>query len=115
MNDQEPPGISQDEISLLTTDDKRWKRVEDQFNAMNLRLSNQDMAIEKTASTVRQVAEDTAFMRQALADGMATVRFFCRLAAAWRFLLKQVFLPIGVPLLLLYVVALAAGHKEVPA
>ncbi|WP_213765727.1 hypothetical protein [Caballeronia sp. dw_19] len=59
MNGQERPGISDKEITSLTTDDKRWKDVANQFAAVNLRLSNQDVVIDSTTTAVKQIAEDT--------------------------------------------------------
>jgi hypothetical protein len=55
-----------------------------------LRLSAQDVAIAENTALTKSVSEDTAFIRAAWAEGNVAVRFFCRLAAAWRFLLKQV-------------------------
>jgi hypothetical protein len=76
---------------------------EDEFRkSVVLRLSAQDVAIAENTALTKSVSEDTAFIRAAWAEGIVAVRFFCRLAAAWRFLLKQVLLPIGLPLLTLY-------------
>lgn len=102
MREQDQSGITEDELESLTTDDKRWKDVGKQFAAMNIRLSNQDVVIESTAAAVKQIAEDTKAMRDAWNDGVAVKRFFCRLAEAWKFMLKQVLFPFGVPLLALY-------------
>lgn len=99
MTDQ-PPGISEYEIEALTTEDKRWSDVARQFAAINLRQSNQDVEIAnlkvgmtENTSITRQIAEDTKAMREAWADGVATKRFFCRLATAWEFMLKRVLVP----------------------
>ncbi|MFM0022206.1 hypothetical protein [Paraburkholderia azotifigens] len=76
---------------------------EDEFRkSVVLRLSAQDVAIAENTELTKAVAEDTAFIRAAWAEGIVAVRFFCRIAAAWRFLLKQVFLPIGFPVIGLY-------------
>ncbi len=78
------------------------------------RLNAQDAAIQENTTLTKKVAEDTAFMREAWKDGIATVRFFCRLAAAWRFLLKHVMLPVGIPGLFLYALIYYADHGAVP-
>lgn len=114
MNDQEPPGISSQEILSLTTDDKRWKDVATQFAAVNLRLSNQDVVIDSTASAVKQIAEDTKAMRDAWNDGVAVKRIFCRLAEAWSFMLKKVFLPVVLPIVLMWSLARIMNHEPLP-
>lgn len=78
------------------------------------RLNAQDVAIAENTALTKSVSEDTAFMRAAWADGIATVRFFCRLAAAWRFLLRQVVIPVGIPGLFIYALVYYANHKEFP-
>jgi hypothetical protein len=103
MNDHDSTGISESEIEALTTEDKRWNWVLKQLHALNLRQSTQDVELatvkgsvaENTAIT-KQIAEDTAAMREAWADGVATKRFFCRLAQGWDFLLKKICVPIGI-------------------
>ncbi|MDR5729327.1 MAG: hypothetical protein RB191_18075 [Terriglobia bacterium] len=114
MSDQEQPGISEQEITTLTTDDKRWKDVANQFAAVNLRLSNQDVVIDSTATAVRQIAEDTKAMRDAWNDGVAVKRIFCRLAEAWAFLLKKVFVPVVLPLIFLWSLARVMNHEPLP-
>ncbi|MCA8195489.1 hypothetical protein [Burkholderia vietnamiensis] len=66
------------------------------------RLDKQDKAIAKNTEVTEKVAEDTAFIRSAWAEGISAVRFFCRLAAAWRFLMRHVLIPMGLPVLGLY-------------
>ncbi|MFM0155706.1 hypothetical protein [Paraburkholderia sediminicola] len=114
MNEQDRAGISEDELASLTTDDKRWKDVGKQFAAMNLRLSNQDVVIDSTAAAVRQIAEDTKVMRDAWNDGVAVKRFFCRLAEAWTFLLRKVFIPVVLPMVGLWAIARIVNHEALP-
>lgn len=42
-----------------------------------------------------KIAEDTSAIRSLQEDAAAAVRFFCRLAKWWRFLMRYVILPIG--------------------
>ncbi|WAL81465.1 hypothetical protein OYT13_16630 [Pandoraea sp. XJJ-1] len=67
-----------------------------------LRMSAQDIAIAENTALTQQVADDTAFIRSAWAEGIVAVRFGCRLAAAWRFLMRSVFLPFVAPFAALY-------------
>lgn len=65
-------------------------------------MSSMSTELTENTNTTRRIADDTAFIRATWADGVAIVRFGCRVAAAWRFMFKEVFLPIGLPLLALY-------------
>jgi len=88
---------------------------EDEFRARVVeRLAAHDNAISENTTVTKQVAEDTAFIRSILADVAAGARMLCRLAAAWRFLIRQVVLPIGLPVLCLYVLFLVAAHRPIP-
>ncbi|WP_168793613.1 hypothetical protein [Paraburkholderia aromaticivorans] len=113
--------LSDDELSSLTHGDQ-WKRnVDKQFQALNLRQSNTDVEManikndvaENTALT-RQIADDTKAMRDAWADGVAMKRFFCRLADAWTFLLRKVFLPGLVTVLVLVIVKAILWGAKIP-
>lgn len=99
-------GISESEIEALTTEDKRWNWVLKQLHALNLRQSTQDVelatvkgSVAENTNITKQIAEDTKAMREAWADGVATKRFFCRLAQGWDFLLKKVCIPVGITLI----------------
>ncbi len=98
-------GISDSEIEALTTEDKRWNWVLNQLRALNLRQSTQDVelatvkgSVAENTNITKQIAEDTKAMREAWADGVATKRFFCRLAQGWDFMLKRVCVPVGITL-----------------
>lgn len=78
------------------------------------RLNAQDAAIQENTTLTKSIAADTAFMREAWKDGIATVRFFCRLAAAWRFLLRQVVVPVGLPGVFIYALWYYAHYGMVP-
>jgi hypothetical protein len=97
-------------------DDKMISMPDDEFrlHVVN-RLNAQDEAIQENTALTRNVAADTAFMREAWKDGIATVRFFCRLAAAWRFLLRQVVVPVGLPAVFIYALIYYANHGTVPS
>ncbi len=88
--------------------------VVDRLNAHEAAIAENTAVTRKVEATADQVAEDTAFIRNILGDVAAGARLMCRLAASWRFLIRQVVLPIGFPLLGLYVVFLVLGHRPVP-
>jgi len=101
--DQQPPlsgffyfrGLMEDKDMIEMPDQEFRRAVVERFNS-------QDTAIAENTTLTRVVAEDTAFIRSILGDVAAGARLMCRLAAAWRFFLKQMFMPIGLPLLALY-------------
>ena len=68
---------------------------------------------ENTDAT-RQIANDTAFIRAAWADGVSTIRFFCRLAAAWRFLLRSVVVPVLLPASVFWAFLRIVHHESLP-
>lgn len=89
---------------------------EDEFRTYVVqRFEAQGAEIAENTAVTRQVAADTAFMREAWKDGIATVRFFCRVAAAWRFLLRQVVVPVGLPAVFIYALVYYASHGQVPS
>ena len=89
---------------------------EDEFRTYVVqRFEAQGAEIAENTAVTRQVAADTAFMREAWKDGIATVRFFCRLAAAWRFLLRQVVVPVGMPGVFIYALWYYAHYGTVPS
>lgn len=105
MTDHDSMGISEGEIEAITAEDRRWNWVTTQLGALNLRQSTQDVeianvkvSVAENTSITKQIAEDTKAMREAWADGVATKRFFCRLAMAWDFILKKVCVPVGITL-----------------
>jgi len=121
MTDQEQPGISEGELESLTTDDKRWKDVANQFAAVNLRLSSQDVVIngqgtkiDALTTVIEKISEDTGAMRAAWNEGVATKRFFCRLAEAWKFLYRQMFIPLVVPGVFIYAAGFYAVNGRFP-
>lgn len=120
MTQNTPPG-TEENFASLTTEENRWKNVEKQFLAVNLRLSTQDVEIASVKTEVgsntklmQQIADDTQAIRVAWNDGVAAKRLFCRLADAYRFVRKELLVPIVLPLLALYAIGYYATHGTMP-
>jgi hypothetical protein len=121
MSNHEPAGISAHEIETLTTEEAFRKSVVDQFAAVNLRLSTQDIAIasiakqgDSTDQKLDVLLTKTSTMVDAWADGVEIKRMFCRLARVWEFLLKKVALP-GLVTAVVYVLIRAIfWHGAIP-
>lgn len=87
---------------LSLPDDEFRAHVVEYLAAHDAAIAENTAVTRKVEATADQVAEDTAFIRSILGDVAAGARLMCRLAAAWRFFLKQMFMPIGLPFLALY-------------
>lgn len=84
------------------------RHVVDRFNA-------QDAAIGENTALTKQVADDTRFIRETWKEGVTAVRFFCRLAEAWRFFVRSMMLPVGLPALGVWVLIYYAMYGTVPS
>jgi hypothetical protein len=78
------------------------------------RFNAQGAAIQENTTLTKAVAEDTAFIRSILDDVAAGARLMCRLAAAWKFLLRQVFIPVVLPLAGLWTLICIVHHQPLP-
>lgn len=121
-NNHQPPSGGFFLSGALMIDQHRIAELEKQMAASTARADNfekcmADMRAELTenTTTTKQIAADTAFIRGAWADGVAVVHFGCRLAAAWRFLLRQVFVPVVLPIGVLYGLWCIHDGRTVPA
>lgn len=93
----------------LNGNDERFKRGEEKFSEVadalldiKAHLLSQDTAMATMAEKIDNNVQGTQSIVEMWNGGVKAVRFFCRLAEAWRFLMKQVLLPFGLPLLALY-------------
>ena len=113
MTKPSPEGISfsgdpVDARDMIDMPEQDFRRaVVERFNA-------QGVAIEENTTLTKAVAEDTAFIRSILGDVAAGARLMCRLAAAWRFLLRQVFIPVVLPLAALWTLIRIVHHDTLP-
>jgi hypothetical protein len=99
---------------LSLPDDEFRAHVVEYLVAHDAAIAENTAVTRKVEAKAEQVADDTAFIRSILTDVAAGARLLCRLATAWRFLIRQFVLPIGLPFLALYVVMLVISHRPVP-
>lgn len=104
------------EFEALTTEEEFRKAVllfidttKKEFSDINTRLNTQDAAIAQNTAVTITLANETKSVREFMSDGASAARFFCRLAAAWRFVWKWIVIPFCVPLALIY----SAGYYKV--
>ena len=91
-----------------------FKGIRQRFDTVDTRLSEQDDAIAKNTALTLSVADGTKSVREFMNDGASAARFFCRLAAAWRFGLRWVALPICLPIGGIYAAAYYDAHGHFP-
>jgi hypothetical protein len=113
--------MEKEEFEALTTDEafrkavmKGFSDIGNQLVAMNVRLSNQDVAIAQNTALTQTVNQETKAVREFMADGAMAAKFFCRIAAAWRFFLKWIFVPFCVPFGGLYAIGYYKAHGSFP-
>lgn len=86
----------------LERGDQRFAEVTEALSRITTHLQNQDTKMDCMEKKIDKVVQGTEDVVSMWSGGVKAVRFFCRLAEAWKFVLKQVFLPIGLPALALY-------------
>jgi hypothetical protein len=69
--------------------DKAWRE------AILSRFVEQAALYTKLSERVEDLAKSTAALVELQRDGESAMRFFCRLAKVWRFILHYVILPLG--------------------
>jgi hypothetical protein len=90
----------------LKAGDRRFSRLEaridrsDQETRQHLR--SQDEKIDELVRVVQRVDQNTSSIIETWNDGARAVRFFCRLAQGWRFMLTEVAKPVIIPALIVY-------------
>ena len=97
------------------SDQHRIAELEQRVDGMEQCMSAMRTELTENTTTTRRIADDTAFIRATWAEGVAVVRFGCRIAAAWRFLLRQVFVPVVLPIGVLYGLWCIHSGRAIPA
>ncbi|CAN0620573.1 putative phage transmembrane protein [Burkholderia multivorans] len=102
----------------LRAGDRRFSRLERRIDesdaAVKSHLQQQDEKIDEVVSTVAKIQANTQFMVDTWESGARAVRFLCRLADAWRFLSRQVAIPVMAFGAVALIVIRYARHEPVP-
>lgn len=90
----------------LRAGDRRFSRLEARIDRSDQEtrqhLHDQDEKIDELVRVVQRVDQNTSSIIETWNDGARAVRFFCRLAQGWRFLLAEVAKPVVIPALIVY-------------
>lgn len=102
----------------LRAGDKRFSRLEARIDRSDHEvrghLQQQDDKIDAIASAVARIDANTSSIIETWNEGAKAVRFFCRVADAWRFLLRQVAIPVVLPAVGLYALWHYAHYHAFP-
>lgn len=103
----------------LKAGDKRFSRLEARIDRsdhdVHGRFQQQDEKIEAVMKVVARIDKNTSSIIETWNEGAKAVRFFCRIAEAWRFLLRQVAIPVVLPGVGLYAIWHYAHYHAFPA
>ncbi|WCM21344.1 hypothetical protein NDK50_07825 [Paraburkholderia bryophila] len=79
----------------LQKGDERFAEVTDALSRITTHLQSQDATMASLAGKLDKVVDGTDSIVGMWNGGVKTVRFFCRAAEAWTFMLKKVLFPFG--------------------
>ncbi|PRC92686.1 hypothetical protein [Solimicrobium silvestre] len=92
----------------------KFGEVADALSKITAHLQSQDAAMSLMADKVNQNAEGTQSILEMWNGGVKTVRFFCRLAEGWRFFIREMLIPVFLPLMGIGVVIYYFNHGDFP-
>jgi hypothetical protein len=102
----------------LKAGERRFSKLEQRLEKLDSdvreHLRKQDGQIADIASVAASIQQNTQSIIDTWNDGARAVRFFCRLAQAWRFMLRQVIVPVGLPGIGLYAIWYYAHFHTFP-
>jgi hypothetical protein len=102
----------------LKAGERRFSRLEQRLDRsdqeVKQHLRQQDDKIDEIVSAVARIDANTSSIIETWNEGAKAVRFFCRVAEAWRFLLRQVAIPVVLPGVALYALWHYAHYHAFP-
>lgn len=102
----------------LKAGDKRFSRLEARIDRSDHEvrghLQQQDDKIDAIVIAVARIDANTSSIIDTWNEGAKAVRFFCRVAEAWRFVLRQVAIPVVLPGIGLYALWHYAHYHAFP-
>ncbi|EPS1221712.1 hypothetical protein ACVBR5_000943 [Burkholderia cenocepacia] len=94
--------------------DKSDRDVREHLQKQDGQIADIAMVVSETAAAVALIRENTQSIIETWNEGARAVRFFCRLAQGWRFLLRQVLIPVGLPAIGVYALWHYAHYHTFP-
>ena len=102
----------------LKRGDERFAEVAEALSSITTHLKQQDAALAQMGAKLDAVVKGTEDVVSMWSGGVAAVRFFCRCAEAWTFLLKKVLFPVGTfVVIVLFLIAIISyrEHGQFPS
>jgi hypothetical protein len=98
----------------LDRGEEKFSEVAEALMSIKGHLQSQDQTMAALAAKLDTVVTGTDSIVGMWSGGVKTVRFFCRLAESWTFLLRKVFIPVVLPLTGVWALAQIASHEALP-
>lgn len=98
----------------LKRGDERFAEVTEALSRITTHLQQQDATMADMGGKLDKVIQGTEDVVSMWNGGVKAARFFCRLAEAWRFLIRQVVIPVALPGVGLYAVWYYAHYGRFP-
>ena len=98
----------------LNAGENKFGEVANALSKIALHLENQDAAMAAMAEKIDRNGESTESILEMWNGGVKTVRFFCRCAEAWRFFIKEMLIPVFIPMALIVAVYFYFHTGELP-
>jgi hypothetical protein len=98
----------------LNKGEARFTEIADALSKITVHLQSQDATLAQVSGKLDTVVNGTDSIVGMWNGGVKTVRFFCRLAESWTFLLKKVFLPVVLPLAGIWALVRIVNHEALP-
>jgi hypothetical protein len=98
----------------LNKGEARFTEIADALTRITAHLQSQDATLAQVSVKLDTVVDGTESIVGMWNGGVKTVRFFCRLAESWTFLLRKVFIPVVLPLSGLWALIRIVNHESLP-
>jgi hypothetical protein len=98
----------------LNKGEARFAEIADALSKITVHLQSQDATLLQVSGKLDTVVDGTESIVGMWNGGVKTVRFFCRLAESWTFLLKKVFIPVVLPVGVMWTVFRVINHQTLP-
>lgn len=98
----------------LNKGEARFHEITDALSRITTHLQDQDATMANLVGKLDKVVDGTDSIVTMWNGGVKTVRFFCRLAEAWTFLLRRVFIPVVLPFAVMWTLIRVVHHEALP-
>lgn len=98
----------------LNRGEAKFTEIAEALSKITIHLQSQDATLAQVSGKLDTVVNGTDSIVGMWNGGVKTVRFFCRLAESWTFLLRKVFIPVVLPLAGIWALMRIVNHEALP-